>query len=52
MLMALSLAKKLGSKGLLAFSVHPGVVQTNIGSNMDSAADVELLRRCWSYLCR
>ena len=30
MLFALSLAKKLGGKGLLAFSVHPGVVGTNL----------------------
>ncbi|KAI5924849.1 hypothetical protein F4810DRAFT_661648 [Camillea tinctor] len=33
MLMAISLAEKLGKRGLLAFSVHPGVVEgTNLGA--------------------
>ncbi|KAJ5392182.1 hypothetical protein N7509_007672 [Penicillium cosmopolitanum] len=36
MLMALSLANKLGIKhGLLAFSLHPGVILTNLGSHLD-----------------
>lgn len=36
MLMALSLAEKLGAKrGLLAFSLHPGVIWTNLGSHID-----------------
>ena len=29
-LMALSLAKKLGGKGLIATSVHPGMIATNL----------------------
>lgn len=34
--MALSLANKLGIKhGLLAFSLHPGVILTNLGSHLD-----------------
>lgn len=41
MLMAISLAEKLGSKrGLLAFSVHPGVVEgTALGVSCDWEAD-------------
>lgn len=36
MLMALSLAEKLGSKrGLLAFSLHPGTILTNLGNHVD-----------------
>jgi len=35
MLMAVSLAKKLGSKGLKAFSLHPGVIFTNLGAHVD-----------------
>lgn len=36
MLMALSLAEKLGTKsGLLAFSLHPGVIFTNLGDHID-----------------
>lgn len=36
MLMALSLAEKLGSKrGLLAFSLHPGVILTNLAGHID-----------------
>jgi hypothetical protein len=36
MLMALSLANKLSMKhGLLAFSLHPGVILTNLGSHLD-----------------
>ncbi|MBE3048822.1 hypothetical protein IMZ48_41260 [Candidatus Bathyarchaeota archaeon] len=35
MLMALSLAEKLGEKGLHAFSLHPGVITTNLGSHVD-----------------
>ncbi|KFY22739.1 hypothetical protein V493_06359 [Pseudogymnoascus sp. VKM F-4281 (FW-2241)] len=36
MLMAISLAEKLGPKHkLLAFSLHPGVIWTNLGSHLD-----------------
>ncbi|KAI1085013.1 NAD(P)-binding protein [Whalleya microplaca] len=49
MLMALSLAKKLGSKhNLLAFSVHPGLVISNLGTHLelfgDNAADMESMK--------
>ncbi|KAK2043182.1 short-chain dehydrogenase/ reductase [Colletotrichum somersetense] len=35
-LMAISLAEKLGGKGLLSFSLHPGVIYTNLASHLDS----------------
>ena len=36
MLMAQSLAEKLGvKKGLLAFSLHPGVIFTNLSNHLD-----------------
>ncbi|KAK4247047.1 hypothetical protein C7999DRAFT_32520 [Corynascus novoguineensis] len=35
MLMAVSLAEKLGNKGLRAFSLHPGVIYTNLGDHVD-----------------
>jgi NAD(P)-dependent dehydrogenase (short-subunit alcohol dehydrogenase family) len=35
MLFALSLATKLGSRGLLAYSLHPGVITTNLGTHID-----------------
>ncbi|KAJ6078701.1 hypothetical protein N7467_008454 [Penicillium canescens] len=43
MLMALSLSSILGvKKGLLAFSLHPGVIFTNLGSHLDWSGDVGL----------
>ncbi|KAJ5542472.1 hypothetical protein N7535_004893 [Penicillium sp. DV-2018c] len=43
MLMALSLSSKLGTKsGLLAFSLHPGVINTNLGSHLDFDVDMSL----------
>ncbi|KAJ5555595.1 hypothetical protein N7535_008030 [Penicillium sp. DV-2018c] len=43
MLMALALASKLGPKyGLLAFSLHPGVINTNLGNHLDFDVDVSL----------
>lgn len=39
MLMAVSLAQKLGSKGLLAFSLHPGVINTSLGNHVDWNTD-------------
>ncbi|GAB1317799.1 Short-chain dehydrogenase [Madurella fahalii] len=44
MLMALSLAEKLGGKGLRAYSLHPGSIMTNLGVHLDWSADVESLR--------
>ncbi|QIW98975.1 hypothetical protein AMS68_004493 [Peltaster fructicola] len=35
MLMTLSLAQKLGPKGLTAISLHPGVIGTNLGGHID-----------------
>jgi len=40
MLMAVSLAEKLGSKGLRAFSLHPGVILTNLANHLDLEKDV------------
>ena len=36
MLFAVSLAEKLRSKGLQAYSLHPGVISTNLGRHMDA----------------
>ncbi|KAK3319603.1 hypothetical protein B0T19DRAFT_269566 [Cercophora scortea] len=45
MLFALSLAEKLGQKkGLLAFSLHPGVIRTNLSTHLDWEVDVASLR--------
>ena len=44
MLFALSLAEKLGSKKLLAFSLHPGVIMTNLANHMDFNVELEGLR--------
>ncbi|KAL3470770.1 hypothetical protein BJX99DRAFT_41628 [Aspergillus californicus] len=39
-LMAVSLAEKLGSKGLLAYSLHPGVIfTTSLSSGLDHGVD-------------
>ena len=35
MLTALSLAEKLGPRGLVAVSVHPGVIRTNLSKHLD-----------------
>jgi hypothetical protein len=40
MLMALSLAEKLGDKGLIALSLHPGVIMTNLGTHLDWSKDL------------
>lgn len=40
MLMALSLSSKLAQKGVQAFSLHPGVIFTNLGSHLDWNGDV------------
>ncbi|PNP59023.1 hypothetical protein THARTR1_01271 [Trichoderma harzianum] len=39
MLMAISLAGKLGSRGLTAFSLHPGTVITRLGAHIDFSVD-------------
>jgi NAD(P)-dependent dehydrogenase (short-subunit alcohol dehydrogenase family) len=43
MLMTLSLAEKLGSSGLLTFSLHPGVIGTNLGNHLDWDVDLPAL---------
>ncbi|KAK5997384.1 Short-chain dehydrogenase/reductase prx1 [Cladobotryum mycophilum] len=44
-LMAISLAQKLGQRSNLSyFSLHPGVILTNLASDLDLEADFELLR--------
>ncbi|KAF2803637.1 NAD(P)-binding protein [Mytilinidion resinicola] len=45
MLMALSLAEKLGKRGLNAYSLHPGVIITNLGAKLDWDADFGDLRK-------
>ncbi|CAG7969767.1 unnamed protein product [Penicillium salamii] len=42
MLMALSLSLKLAHRGLQAFSLHPGVIFTNLGGHLDWNTDVGL----------
>ena len=41
MLTAISLARKLGHRGLLAFSLHPGVIHTNLGNHLDWTKELE-----------
>jgi NAD(P)-dependent dehydrogenase (short-subunit alcohol dehydrogenase family) len=42
MLMAVSLAEKLGKRNLLAYSVHPGVVLTsNLSGHLDLSAGLD-----------
>ncbi|KAK4152480.1 short-chain dehydrogenase TIC 32, chloroplastic [Chaetomidium leptoderma] len=43
-LMALSLAEKLKGRGLRAFSLHPGVIGTNLGAHIDWNDDMPSLR--------
>jgi len=43
-LTAASLASKLAAKGLLAFSLHPGVISTNLSSHIDWTDDIQLLK--------
>lgn len=35
MLFSRSLADKLGSKGVSSFSLHPGVIQTRLGRDLE-----------------
>ncbi|KAI1338295.1 WW domain-containing oxidoreductase [Xylariaceae sp. FL0016] len=44
MLFTLSLAEKLGGCGLLAYSLHPGVIGTNLGDHIDWAEGVPSLQ--------
>lgn len=47
MLFSISLAEKLGSKGLQSFSLHPGVIfGTSLGTHIDWSQDEATLREC------
>ncbi|KAF2084639.1 short-chain dehydrogenase [Saccharata proteae CBS 121410] len=43
MLFTLSLAEKLGDKGLLSYSLHPGVIRTNLAEGLGDADFGELM---------
>lgn len=43
-LLTVALATKLGSKGLTAVSLHPGVINTNLGSHLDWNIEFEGLQ--------
>lgn len=46
MLFAISLAQKLGIKhNLQAFSLHPGVIWTNLGNHLDWSVDLDGLSK-------
>lgn len=46
MLFTMSLAEKLGSKhNLQAYSLHPGVIWTGLGSHLDWEVDLDSLRK-------
>lgn len=60
MLMAVSLAEKLGSRGLTAFSLHPGTIMTHLGEHIDFSVEFATLGRhfhlslsifVYMYLC-
>lgn len=42
---ALALARRLGDAGVLAFSVHPGGIQTNLGRHLDEELINQMLER-------
>ncbi|KAK5046857.1 hypothetical protein LTR84_007211 [Exophiala bonariae] len=45
MLIAISLSEKLGDKGLVALSLHPGVIVTNLGAHLDWNTDWSALNQ-------
>ena len=50
--MAISLAEKLGIKhNLLAFSLHPGVIWTNLADHLNTEADFGELRKYRRPIC-
>ena len=53
MLFAISLAQKLGMKyNLQAYSLHPGVIWTNLGGHLDWSVEFTELSRCrWIHFC-
>ncbi|RPD54310.1 short-chain dehydrogenase [Lentinus tigrinus ALCF2SS1-7] len=50
-LFAVELAQRLGSKGLTAFSLHPGVIMTNLGRSAveDDFADLQALDKSMGH---
>lgn len=46
MLFTLSLAEKLGGRGLLSYSLHPGVISTNLGGHIDWNEGFPGVREC------
>lgn len=48
--MAVSLAEKLGPKGLMAYSLHPGVIfSTSLSSGLDDLdTDIAALSTCFA----
>lgn len=50
MLMVISLAEKLGIKrNVLAFSLHPGLIWTNLADHLDMDIDFDGLRPVHQY---
>ena len=49
-IMAKELTARLGSKGVLAYSLHPGLIDTNLGRNMGLASVVASLQSFGSNL--
>lgn len=52
MLMAISLAEKLGPRGLTAFSLHPGTVITQLGAHIDFSVDGPAMGEYLICFCR
>lgn len=46
MLFSLSLAEKLGKRGLLSYGLHPGVISTNLSGHIEWGDDFAGLRKC------
>lgn len=44
MLLSISIAEKLGKRGVLSFSLHPGAIMTNAVANIDFKELIEELR--------
>lgn len=49
MLMAISLAEKLGSRGLTAFSLHPGTVKTQLSAHIDFSVEWPEMGRHFAF---
>lgn len=52
MLFAISLAEKLGSHGLQAYSLHPGaILETSLGSHLDGLENLGMLPLAMKCIC-